>query len=71
MVISPEDSGIKEEIHKENNIIISNSVLPKLIRPQLKKMSARHKVMCGYNCYIYAKTVHYSLLLWRDIYLKN
>ena len=34
-------------------------------------MSARYKVMCGCECCISAKSIHSSLLSWRDRYLKN
>ena len=32
-------------------------------------MSSRYKVMCGFKCCIYAKSIHSSLLSWRDQYL--
>ena len=38
--------------------------------PQLKK-SARYNVMCACECCIYDKTMHSSLLLWSDRYLKK
>ena len=34
-------------------------------------MSAQYKVMCGCECCIYAKSIHSSLILWRDSYLKK
>ena len=34
-------------------------------------MSARYKVMCGYECCIYAKSIHSSLIYWRDRYLEK
>ena len=34
-------------------------------------MSPRYKVMRGCECYIYAKSIHSSLLSWRERYLKN
>ena len=34
-------------------------------------MSARYKIMCGCECCISAKSIHSSLLSWRDRYLKK
>ena len=36
-----------------------------------KKKSARYKIMCGCECCISAKSIHSSLLSWRDRYLKK
>ena len=35
------------------------------------KMSARYKVMCGCKCCISDKSMHSSLISWRDRYLKK
>ena len=42
-----------------------------LLPPQLKQMSARYNIMCGCECCIFAKSIHSSLLSWRDRYLKK
>ena len=42
-----------------------------MLLPQLKQMSARYKVMCGCEFCIYAKSIHSSLLSWRERYLKK
>ena len=34
-------------------------------------MASRYKVMCGYECCISPKSIHYSLLTWRDNCLKH
>ena len=34
-------------------------------------MSSIYKVMCGCECFISAKNIHSSLLLWSDRYFKN
>ena len=34
-------------------------------------MSARYKITCGCECCIYTKSIHSSLLSWRDRYLMN
>ena len=52
-------------------MIISDSTLRLLVPPQLKKMSARYKIMCGCECCISAKNIHSPLLSWRDRYLKK
>ena len=54
--------GMKEVRDAENNIIISDSILRSLLPLQLKKC----KVMRGWECFTYAKSIHYSLLSWRD-----
>ena len=71
LVSDPNDGGLKYARDEYGNIIISDSTLRSLLLPQLKKTSARYKVMCGCECCIYAKSIHSSLLSWRDRYLKN
>ena len=67
----PNDGGLKEARDEENNIIISGFTLGTLLSPQSKKISAQYKVMRGCECCISAKSIHASLLSWRDRYLKN
>ena len=71
LVSDPNDGGIKDATDEDDNIIISYSTLRSLLPPQLKQMSARYKVMCGYECYISDKNIHSSLLSRRDRYLKK
>ena len=40
--------GNKDARDEDDNIIISDSTLCSLFLPQLKQMSARYKVMCGF-----------------------
>ena len=54
----PEESGMKEARDKDNNIIISDSILRHILPPQLKKMTYRYKVICGCECCIYAKILY-------------
>ena len=61
--------GLKEAIDEDDNSIISDSTLHSLLPPQFKQMSSRYKVMCGCECCISAKSMHSSLLLWRDNYI--
>ena len=42
-----------------------------IIATLIKKMSSRYKVMCGCKCCIYSKSIHLSLLSWRDWYFKK
>ena len=58
MVSPPEEGGIKEARDADNNIIISDSTLRPILPPQLKNMSARYKVLCGFECCISDKSIH-------------
>ena len=71
LVSSTKYGGLKEERDEYDHIIISDSTLRSLLSPQLKKMSSRYKVMCGCECCISAKSMHSSLISWRDSYVKN
>ena len=71
LVSDPNDGGIKDAREEVNNTIISDSTLRSLLSPQLKTFSPRYKVMCGCECYIYAKSINSSFISWRDRYLKN
>ena len=71
LVRDPNDGGLKETREEDDNIIISDSTLRSLLPPQLKQISAQYKVMCGCECYISAKSIHSSLLSWRDRYSKK
>ena len=70
-VSDPNDGGLKDARDEDGKIIISDSTLRSLLPPQLKKMSARYTIMCGCECCIAAKSIHYSWLSWRDRYLKK
>ena len=50
LVSDPNDGCLKDEKYEDDNIIISDSTLISLLPPQLKRMSARYKVMCGCEC---------------------
>ena len=71
LVSDPNDGGIKDARYEDGNIVISDYTLRSLLPPQLKKMSALYKVMCGCECCISAKSIHSSLLSWSDRYLKK
>ena len=71
LVSDPNDGGIKDARDEDGKIIISDSTFCSLLPPQLKQMSARYKIVCGYECCISAKSIHSSLLSWRDRYLKK
>ena len=61
---TPQECGLKKEKDADNNIIIRNSTLIKILLPQLKNMTARYKVMCVCECCIYTKIMHSYLLTW-------
>ena len=71
LVSDSNDGGRKDARDEDGKMIISNSTLRSLLPPKLKQMSARYKIMCCYECCISAKSIHSSLLSWRDRYLKN
>ena len=71
LLSDPNDGGLKDARDEDGKIIISASTLRSLLPPQLKKMSACYKIMCGCECCISAKSIHSSLLSWRDRYLKR
>ena len=71
LVSDPNDHGLKDASDEDGKIIISDSTLHLLLPPQLKKMSAHYKIMCGCEYCISPKSIHSSLLSWRDRYLKN
>ena len=58
MVSSPEEGGIKEKRDAENNTIISDYAICKILPPHLNKMYARYKVICGCECCISSKIMH-------------
>ena len=66
IVSDPNYGGLKDARYEYDNIIISDYKLRSLLPSQLK----RYKVMCGCECCISAKSIHSSLLSWRDRYLK-
>ena len=41
------EGKLKEAREEENNIIINDSTLGNIMPQQLKKISARYRVMCG------------------------
>ena len=70
LVSDPNDCGLKDVRDEDGKIIISDSTLLSLLPPKFKQMSARYKIMCGCECCISAKSIHSSLISWRDRYLK-
>ena len=71
LVSDPNDGGLKYARYGDGKIIISCPTLRSLLPPQLKQMSARYNIMCGCECCISARSIHSSLLSWRDRYLKK
>ena len=71
MVSPPEEGVLKEARDADNNIISINSTLRNMLPPQLKKISEQYKLMCGCDCFITAKIIHYYLLSCWDCHLKQ
>ena len=71
LVSDPNDGGLKDTRDEDGEIIIIDSTLRSLLPPQLKQISARYTNMCGCECCISSKSIHSSLLSWRDRYLKK
>ena len=71
MVSTTQEGVVKEGIDTDNSIIIIDTTLRTIIPPQIKKMSACYKVMCGCKCCISTKIMHSSLLSLRDSYFKK
>ena len=42
-----------------------------MLPPQLMNMNSQYKVMCGCECCISRKSMHYYLLIWSDSCLKH
>ena len=58
--VSPQEEGELKELR--DFIIISDSTFCNILPPQLKKMTARYKLMCGCECFISAKIMNSSLI---------
>ena len=71
LVSDPNDGGLKDAREEDGKIIISDSTLSSMLPPHLKQTSAGYRVMCCCECCISAKSIHSSLLSWRDRYLKK
>ena len=71
LISDPNDGGLKYARDEYGNIIISDYTLHSMLPSQLKQMSARYKIICGYECCISANSIHSLLLSWRDRYFKN
>ena len=71
MMSPPEEGGFKEARDADNNIIISDSTLPKFLSLQLNNTNCQYKVMCGCECLISSKIIRLSLLTWCDRCLKH
>ena len=58
LVSDPNDGVPKYAKDEDDIIVISDSTLRSLLPHQLKQMSARYKVMFGFECCISAKSMH-------------
>ena len=71
MVITLEESDIKEAIYADNTIMVGDSTLRNNFSPQPKNIPAQCKFMLGCECCLYSKSIISSLLSWWGIYLKK
>ena len=71
LVSDPNDGGLKDDRDEDGKIIISDYTFCSLLPPELKQISACYNIMWGCECCISAKSIHLSLLSWRDRYLKK
>jgi uncharacterized protein YciW len=67
----PESGGLAEARDAEGKVIISDSVLRCLLPPQLRKMTARHKQMCGCEVCLTVIGMQQSLNAWRHRLLRK
>ena len=66
MVITPDDSRLKEARDKDNNIIIRYYTLRNILPPQMNQMTSQYKFMYGYECRVSAKSIYSPLLTCCD-----
>ena len=70
--MSPPEEELLEDLRdKKDNIIISDSTLYKILPPKINKMIVQYKVMCGCECFISEKNMHFSLSTWCDSLSKH
>jgi hypothetical protein len=65
LVDTPENGGLAEARDESGNVLISDTALRYLLPPQLKRMSASHKQMCGCEKCLSIQTLQQSLNTWR------
>ena len=71
-LISPPSEGAYEgEINSEGFFKSVITMLRSLLPPQLRKMTEKHKQMCGCEKYIGPSRIHSSLNAWRTMHLKK
>ena len=64
-------NGFQHALDKNNKPLISDTALRYLLPPELRKMTTRHKIMCGCEPCLSASTLQESLNAWRRRYLKQ
>ena len=62
LVKYPNDGGLKDSRDEYDNSIMRDYTLRSIFPPQLKQLSAQFKVMCGCECCISDKSIHFSFL---------
>jgi hypothetical protein len=66
-----EDGGLACARDANGNVAISDTALRYLLPPQLRKMTPRHKQMCGCKIYIIARGLQTSYNMWRHREVKK
>ena len=71
LIASPDDGGLVGARHSiTNDVIISDTMLRSLARPQLRPMTDNHKMMCGCAICNTSKYMQEFLNAWRQKQLK-
>ena len=68
---TPENGGLAEARDESGNILISDTALRYLLPPQLRRMTASHKQMCGCEKCLSIRSLQQSLNAWRFRYLRQ
>jgi hypothetical protein len=71
LIAPPKSGGLAEARDAEGHVIISDSVLRCLLPPQLRKMTERHKQMCGCEVCLKVISMQQSLNAWRHRWLRK
>ena len=69
MVIQPKGGAMKKA--QDQKTFISDSALRNILKPQLKNMYGRHKVLCLCECWISTKGIYSYLFTNRYHYIKK
>jgi len=68
---TPENGGLAEARDESGDVLISDMALGYLLPPQLRRMTASHKQMCGCEKCLSIWSLQQSLNTWRFFYLRQ